>query len=625
MRLPPLRSAPASSANLRMMSNPLLHTVFPLFRKIPTRFRKAGLIAVMLLLLQAAALCQTDQNRDVLTITPDSEVYVVSPEGHTNFQLRVDLHEGWHINSHQPKKEYLVPSQLKLPPDSAFTIAELRFPRPRERDFAFSDEPVSVFEGTFTISGRIRASKDASPGIHEPALEFTYQPCSDDACLAPETFRQEISLKVEKTGNAGNNAPAVASAGSQPGASGTPTGDQPTFFGRIDSAGLLLSLVLVFFGGLALNLTPCVYPIIPVTISYFGAQSEGRTRRLFLLGLLYVGGMAVTYSAIGVVTALTGAVFGGLLQQTPVILGIVAIFVLLSLGMFGAYEFKLPDAWVSRLGGSRAGFLGALFMGLTMGVIAAPCIGPFVLGLVAYVAARGEPVYGFLLFFFLSLGLGLPYLFLALFSGKIKLLPSSGQWMAGVRHIFGLVLLGMAVYFAAPLLPENFSGYALPGFGVIAALYLLLLDRTANNIFGFKIFKTAFSLLLLGVSAFILISTAQTALPDWQKFTQSGYSQSLENDRKMIIVFYADWCIPCRELKARTLSHPRVLEALDSFKVFQVDMTHAADPQARQAREEFGVQGVPTVILISSQGTVVKRIAGMVGPEKFTDALRRVK
>ncbi|MBS3731916.1 MAG: thioredoxin family protein [Desulfobacterales bacterium] len=608
-----------------MMSSPLLHTVYPLFRKIPVRSRKAGLIAVMLFLLPAAALCQTDPARDVLTITPDSEVYAVSPGGRTNFQLRVDLHENWHINSHQPKKAYLVPSQLELPPDSAFTIAALRFPRPRERNFAFSDEPVSVFEGTFTVSGRIRADKEASPGIHQPALEFTYQPCSDDACLSPETLRQEIFLKVEKTGEGGNDVPAGASAEFEPGASGTPPADQPAFFGRIDSAGLLLSLVLVFFGGLALNLTPCVYPIIPVTISYFGAQSEGRTRRLFLLGLLYVGGMAVTYSAIGVVTALTGAVFGGLLQQTPVILTIVAIFMLLSLGMFGAYEFKLPDAWVNRLGGSRAGFPGALFMGLTMGVIAAPCIGPFVLGLVAYVAARGDPVYGFLLFFFLSLGLGLPYLFLALFSGKIKLLPRSGQWMAGVRHIFGLVLLGMAVYFAAPLLPENFSGYALPGFGVIAAVYLLLIDRTANNVFCFKIFKTAFSVLLLGVSVFFLISTAQKALPDWQKFTQSGYTQSLENDRKMIIVFHADWCIPCRELKARTLSHPRVLEALDSFEVFQVDMTHAAAPQARQAREAFGIQGVPTVILISSQGTVVERIAGLVGPEKFTAALRRVQ
>lgn len=579
----------------------------------------------MLFLLPAAALCQTDQSRDVLTITPDSEVYAVSSGGHTNFQLRVELHEGWHINSHQPRKEYLVPTQLKLPPDSPFSIAELQFPRPSERDFAFSDEPVSVFEGTFTVSGRIRANKDAGPGTYQPALEFTYQPCSDEACLAPETMRQKISLKVEKSGDGGNDVHSEASGGSEPGVSGTPPADEPAFFGRIDSAGLLLSLVLVFFGGLALNLTPCVYPIIPVTISYFGAQSEGRTRRLFLLGLLYVGGMAVTYSIIGVVTALTGAVFGGLLQQTPVILGIVTIFVLLSLGMFGAYEFKLPDALVNRLGGSRAGFLGALFMGLTMGVIAAPCIGPFVLGLVAYVAARGDPVYGFLLFFFLSLGLGLPYLFLALFSGKIKLLPSSGQWMAGVRHIFGLVLLGMAVYFAAPLLPENFSGYALPGFGVIAAVYLLLLDRTANNVFGFKIFKSVFSVLLLGVSVFILISTAQKALPDWQKFTQSGYAQSLENDRKMIIFFHADWCIPCRELKARTLSHHRVLEALDSFKMFQVDMTHAADPQARKAREAFDVQGVPTVILISSQGAVVERITGLVGPEEFTDALRRVQ
>lgn len=617
-----------------MISSSLLPKVLVFFRKILDRSRKlclqtpalkTALVAVMIFLLPAAALCQTDQARDVLTITPGSEEYEVSPGGHTKFKLRVELHEDWHINSHQPKEAYLVASQLKLPAKSEFSIAEIQFPRPRELNFAFSDKPVSVFEDTFSVSGRIRANKDTNPGTYQPALEFTYQPCSDDACLTPETIRKELSVKVEKPGDGGNDVPAGTSAGSESGSPGAATADQPAFFGQIESAGLLLSLVLVFFGGLALNLTPCVYPIIPVTISYFGAQSEGRTRRLFLLGLLYVGGMAITYSTIGVVTALTGAVFGGLLQQAPVILGIVAIFVLLSLGMFGAYEFKLPDAWVNRLGGSRAGFLGALFMGLTMGVIAAPCIGPFVLGLVAYVAARGDPVYGFLLFFFLSLGLGLPYLFLALFSGKIKILPSSGQWMEGIRHIFGLVLLGMAVYFAAPLLPESFSGYALPGFGVIAAVYLLFLDRAANHVFGFKIFKIVFSTLLLGVSVFILISTAQKALPDWQKFTPSAYSQSLENDRKMIIVFHADWCIPCRELKAQTLSHPRVLEALDTFKVFQVDMTNAGDPQARQARRQFDVQGVPTVILINSQGTASERITGMVGVDKFLSTLHRVE
>ena len=213
------------------------------------------------------------------------------------------------------------------------------------------------------------------------------------------------------------------------------------------SSGLFLSLLLVFLGGLALNLTPCVYPLIPITIGYFGGQSQGNTKKLFSLGVLYVLVIALTYSVVGVVTALSGAVFGTLLQNPIVIIFIVLLFIALGLSQFGVYEFKMPDKLVMKAGGAKSGAFGAFFMGLTMGIVAAPCIGPFVIGLVTYVAAKGDTLYGFLMFFTLAIGLGLPYLFLAIFSGKIKSLPKSGYWLQGVEHIFGLILFGAALYF----------------------------------------------------------------------------------------------------------------------------------------------------------------------------------
>lgn len=188
----------------------------------------------------------------------------------------------------------------------------------------------------------------------------------------------------------------------------------------LESNGLIIGLFFVFLGGLALNLTPCVYPLIPITVGFFGGQSEGKTSRLVGMGLLFVVGMAVTYSVIGVVTALTGSVFGSLLQNPVVIILIALIFIVLSFSMFGVYEFKLPDSWVAKAGGAKGGMYGAFFMGLTMGIVAAPCIGPFVLGLVTYVAAKGDPFFGFLLFFILAVGLGTPYLFLAIFQEKSK-------------------------------------------------------------------------------------------------------------------------------------------------------------------------------------------------------------
>ncbi len=174
--------------------------------------------------------------------------------------------------------------------------------------------------------------------------------------------------------------------------------------------------------------------------------------------------------------------------------------------MFGVYEFKLPDSLVAKAGGAKSGFFGAFFMGLTMGIVAAPCIGPFVIGLVTYVAAKGDPFYGFILFFVMAVGLGLPYLVLALFSGKIKNLPRAGFWMDAVKHIFGFILLGMAIYFAEPLLPKVLVKYALPIFMIIAGIALLFMDKKASEILGFKIFKILFSSLLIIAATYLLMA-----------------------------------------------------------------------------------------------------------------------
>src|SRR5690606_25375119 len=172
------------------------------------------------------------------------------------------------------------------------------------------------------------------------------------------------------------------------------------------------------------------------------------------------------------------------------------------LSMFGVYEFKVPDTLVAKAGGAKGGFYGAFFMGLTMGIVAAPCIGPFVIGLVTYVAAKGDPYFGFLMFFVLALGLGLPYLFLAIFSGKIKSLPRAGEWMEAVKHVFGFILLGMALYFLLPLLPKEISGYILPVFGILAAIILVFFDKKGNKVTAFKTFKYVFSLIIIAISVY---------------------------------------------------------------------------------------------------------------------------
>jgi thiol:disulfide interchange protein DsbD len=393
---------------------------------------------------------------------------------------------------------------------------------------------------------------------------------------------------------------------------------------KLEKSGLLLSLIIVFFGGLALNLTPCVYPLIPITIGYFGGQSEGRTSRLFMLGLLYVLGMSITYSVIGVVTSLSGAVFGTLMQNSYVILIIAALFVILSLSMFGVYEFKLPDSLVMKAGNAQSGYYGAFFMGLTMGIVAAPCIGPFVLGLVTYVAAKADPLFGFIMFFTLAMGLGLPYLLLALFSGKIKKLPRAGEWMEAVKHIFGFMLLGMAIYFAGPVLPKLLGKYLLPAFMFFSAFWLLVFDRLGTKVTSFRIFKIAFCAILMALAVYMVYPN-NTSKPEWSKYENSAFTQASASGHPVIVDFYADWCIPCKEFEASTFSDKNVISEMKRFENFKVDMTKSGSPETEALRNKYNIIGVPTIIIFDSNGQEALRLTGFVNAEKFSGILKTVK
>jgi thiol:disulfide interchange protein DsbD len=293
----------------------------------------------------------------------------------------------------------------------------------------------------------------------------------------------------------------------------------------------------------------------------------------------------------------------------------------LSLSMFGVYEFKLPDSFVNKAGGAKAGLYGAFFMGLTMGIVAAPCIGPFVLGLVTYVATKQDPFFGFLLFFVLAVGLGTPYLFLAVFSGKIKKLPRAGEWMDAVKHIFGFILIGMALYFLLPLLPKSISGFVLPVFMIGAAIYLLFFEKLANSVRGFKFFKIVFSVLIMAVGVYALIPY-ETNSVEWKPFTQDALTEI--SGRGVVIDFYADWCIPCKELDAVTFSDPDVIALSKEFETYKADMTKSLSPEVESIRERFKIIGVPTVLILNSKGEEVERITGFVNAKEFYKIISEV-
>lgn len=579
---------------------------------------------IALFLIAQIVFAQFGSKENLVKIDVLSNQDKVHPGTLLKIAIKANVKETWHINSDKPNEDFLIASQV-LSKNEKFPIAVIKYPDAENLELGFSEKPVSVFEGNIVIGLMINIDKQLPLGEYQLPLQFKYQACNDQTCMPPTSVIDTLTISVVDSAQAIQEINQDIFKNIDLSQTTTiQTKDDNSIAATFESNGLFLSLLIIFLGGLALNLTPCVYPLIPITVGYFGGQSEGRTSRLFLLGVLYVLGMALTYSVIGVVTSLSGAIFGTLLQNSYVIIGIALLFVLLSLSQFGVYEFKLPDSLVAKAGGAKGGSYGAFFMGLTMGIVAAPCIGPFVLGLVTYVAAKADPFFGFLMFFVLAVGLGFPYLLLALFSGKIKKLPRAGDWMEGVKHIFGFLLLGMAFYFVEPILPKSIHGYILPPFGIITAAILLLVDKTANNVKGFRIFKTIFSFIVLAVSIYSLIPSKEIS-PDWQTFSEAKYAGSLNKHEAMLIDFYADWCIPCKELDALTFSDPRVVEESKRFTLYKVDMTQTLSEENEKLRNKFNIVGMPTVLLIDSKGNEIERLTGFVNADDFLKMMKDVR
>ena len=577
----------------------------------------ANILIILVILFTSSALAQFGMPKDLVKIKTYQSFDKVYPGTEFKLAVEAEVAESWHINSDKPYDEYLIPTSLMIVDNQNFKLIKVAYPKPQDFKFSFSESPLSVWEGQVYFGALVQVDSSAVPGVYSLIIELEYQACNDMSCQAPTAVTDTINIEVaDKTSpvNTINDEIFKNVDISFTETSNTEKVESDPISSALESQGLLIGLLLVFLGGLALNLTPCVYPLIPITVGYFGGQSEGSTTKLFFMGILFILGLAVTYSAIGVVTSLTGAIFGALLQNPIVILIIVGIMLTLSLSMFGVYEFKLPDSLVNKAGGAKAGLFGAFFMGLTMGIVAAPCIGPFVLGLVTYVATKQDPFFGFLLFFVLAVGLGTPYLFLAVFSGKIKNLPRAGEWMDAVKHIFGFILIGMALYFLLPLLPDSISGYVLPVFMIGTAIYLLFFEKLANTVKGFKIFKIVFSILILAMGVYALIPSDTNSV-EWKPFTEDALTEI--SGRGVIIDFYADWCIPCKELDALTFSDPDVIELSKEFETYKADLTKSLSPEVESLRERFKIVGVPTVLILNSKGEEVERITGFVNAKEF--------
>ena len=325
------------------------------------------------------------------------------------------------------------------------SASEVQYPAAEKTRLAFSSEELSVFTGD--VQFRVPLKSDAGVSATDSlTVTLDYQACNNNQCLAPTSISNVVG--VSNVYEVGASTPvAVAAESTVPQSSDWLS---RTFSRRGNAIGFLL----VLLGGLALNLTPCVYPLIGVTIAYFGNQGGG-PRRVLSLAILFVLGIAIMFSSVGVAVALSGGLFGAAMQNPFVLSAVAAMMLVLAASSFGFFVIQPPQFMAQWAGAARPGYAGSFLMGLGMGVVAAPCIGPIVLGLLLMVERSGNPLFGFALFFTLAVGLGLPYVGLAMAAGSIRRLPRSGEWLAWVEQLFGFILVGLAIYFLDPVHSES--------------------------------------------------------------------------------------------------------------------------------------------------------------------------
>lgn len=546
-----------------------------------------------------------------------------------SYTILVELNIGteWHINSNQPLEEFLIPTTISFEPADGVSFGRVDYQHPELRDFSFSDTKVSVYEGRVYA----RTTITITPDFAEPEMVIrgtvNYQACNDHSCLAPTQIQFTKLVNIVENGEA--TTPANQDLFEQVLPQFEQGGDGDEGLGDVlKQSGLFYALIFIYLGGLALNLTPCVYPLIPITISYFGGQSEGRKGSLVLQAVVYVVGMAVTYSVLGVMAALTGGLLGSALQNPLVLIFVALIMVGLALSMFGLYEIRVPQSLAMIGGKNRSGIFGTFLMGLTVGLIAAPCIGPFVLGLLTYVGEMGDPTMGFIMFFVLALGLGTPFLLLGIFSGAATTLPRSGAWMVWVRNLFGFVLIGMAVYFLEPLFPDKtLYFYVLALLALVAGVYLGWIDKNQGKSV-FKVMRNVTGVLFILLAVYLVLPAEEPAAGGiaWEPYSSESVAAAQANGQPVIIDFYADWCIPCKELDRFTFSDERVILASKNFVTLKADLTSFQTDATAELREVYQIKGVPTIVFLSEEGVeeMSLRLSGYENAEKFLKRMEKL-
>ncbi len=418
----------------------------------------------------------------------------------------------------------------------------------------------------------------------------------------------------------------------------------------------LASTLLSFFGfGLLLSLTPCIFPMIPILSGIIvGHGNRITTARAFLLSLSYVFASALTYTVFGILAALFGSNLQVAFQQPWIIALFSAIFVVLSLSMFGFYNLELPKSFQAKLHNSserhRDGSLwGAAIMGALSSLIVGPCVAAPLAGALIYIGQTGDAILGGSALFVLGLGMGVPLLLLGASAGK--LLPKAGNWLNSTKAVFGVIMLAVAVWMLSRILPGNVIMLLWAMLLIMPAIYLNAVDPLPEHSSGWKKLWKGLGLMMLAYGLLLLmgfslgnsnplkplqglgLSTAQATEPgltferiDSIATLDARIQQAADHHQAVMLDFYADWCISCKEMEAYTFADPRVKQALLGVVLLQIDVTKNSD-QDQALLAKYKLIGPPAILFfgLDRQEKTANRVIGYQDAETFIKSLQQIK
>ena len=486
--------------------------------------------------------------------------------------------------------------------------------------------------------------KDPQP---QDLLEVTYQGCAKGFCYPPETKQFQIgdlSSNVSASHEMQNGAETH-----QPSQSAVENAN--VFSSQQNKLAESLSqskyaMLWFFVLGIGLAFTPCVLPMLPLlsAIVIGGRKEETGNWRALALSFVYVQGMALTYTLLGLVVVLIGLPFQIALQSPYVLIGLSIVFVLLALSMFGVFTLQLPSSLQTKLTQfsqqqKSGAFFGVFVMGAIAGLVASPCTSAPLSGALLYVAQSGDFVIGALTLYLLALGMGLPLILITVFGNKI--LPKSGAWMENVKTAFGFVMLALPIFLISRIIPSVWEPRLWALLGV--SFFIWLATQMRSN--GIGLFFRILFFVAAMVSAQPLqhwvwqdnaatsqAANAQSAIKNSLVFQQISTYDELQavlkqHPNKMAMLdLYADWCVACKEFEHKTFADPQVQTALSDVLLLRVDMTNNSESN-RTLMKALAVTGLPTIIFFNQQGEEIQaqRITGFLPAEAFIATLNAAK